>query len=328
MSSTRIAANAAFNTRKTNPTANWVDALPNEGGEVWPSFQSTFSFSSTSTIFTIGSCFARNIEDELGRIGCNVPMLKFRTRPEEWDSNARPSSMLNKFTPPNFRNTVEWAASVFDRDGIVSAVDCIDYALDLGDGTFIDTDTASLVPVSLARLVERRQEIYDVFAYAFKSDVVVLTPGYIEAWLDTKTGHYMAGLLKLKATIRMTGRFMFETRGVEDSVSDLLATIDLIRERRPETKFLVTVSPVPLGTTFTGQDIRIANVYSKAVIRAACGRLPQLRSGVDYFPSYESAMLSDPSRVWKRDRIHVQQSFVESIVARLKEGYVREAPAL
>ena len=312
---------ALENRRK--PHSKWKLSLPNEAGQVWPDFHPSFSFSPSSTIFTIGSCFARNIEKAMVEWGCYIPMLDFKTRLEEWEG--RPGSMLNKYTPPNFRNSIEWTAQIYDRDGKVGESDCLDFAIDVGSGEFIDMDTASQVPVSFKRLVERRQEIYDVFRYAFRSEVVIMTPGYIETWLDAKTGRYMAGVLKVPRAARDGSRFKFELRSFEDSVGDMLAAIDIVRERNANAKFLVTTSPVPLAATFTGQDVRTANTFSKSIVRAVCGVLPTLREKVDYFPSYESAILSDPAGVWKPDRIHILQSFVEGVARRLEEAYVRPA---
>jgi predicted Zn-dependent protease len=96
----------------------------------------------------------------------------------------------------------------------------------------------------------------------------------------------------------------------------------VVRERNPGIKVLVTTSPVPMATTFSGQDIRIANAYSKSVLRAACGAAAMLRPLVDYFPSYESATQSFPSRVWETDRIHVSSAFVGKIVTHLLDNYL------
>jgi Tfp pilus assembly protein PilF len=79
---------------------------------------------------------------------------------------------------------------------------------------------------------------------------------------------------------------------------------------------------VPLTRTFTGRDIAIANSYSKAVLRAACEAVLSEREYVDYFPSYEMAMLSNPALVWRSDRIHVAQSFVGKIVGHMLDHYI------
>ena len=312
---------ALENRRK--PHSKWKLSLPNEAGQVWPDFHPSFSFSPSSTIFTIGSCFARNIEKAMVEWGCYIPMLDFKTRLEEWEG--RPGSMLNKSTPPNFRNSIEWTAQIYDRDGKVGESDCLDFAIDVGSGEFIDMDTASQVPVSFKRLVEHRQEIYDVFRYAFRSEVVIMTPGYIETWLDAKTGRYMAGVLKVPRAARDGSRFKFELRSFEDSVGDMLAAIDMVCERNANAKFLVTTSPVPLGATFTGQDVRTANTFFE-VHRSGGVRVPSDAAG-------KSRLLSifrerDPFRPGRRletDRIHILQSFVEGVARRLEEAYARPA---
>ena len=45
--------------------------------EVWPHVSPNFPISSGASIFTIGSCFARNIEDNLSDLGYNLPTLEF-----------------------------------------------------------------------------------------------------------------------------------------------------------------------------------------------------------------------------------------------------------
>jgi tetratricopeptide (TPR) repeat protein len=92
-------------------------------------------------------------------------------------------------------------------------------------------------------------------------------------------------------------------------------------------KILITTSPVPLTRTFTGQDISIANSYSKSVLRAVCGAAPLERQGVDYFPSYEMATLSSPALVWKADRIHVSPAFVGKIVGHMLDHYMEGVEA-
>jgi hypothetical protein len=52
-------------------------------------------------------------------------------------------------------------------------------------------------------------------------------------------------------------------------------------------RFLITVSPVPLTATASGHHVEVATAYSKAVLRAVCGKLYADDDGVDYFPSYE-----------------------------------------
>jgi tetratricopeptide (TPR) repeat protein len=77
-----------------------------------------------------------------------------------------------------------------------------------------------------------------------------------------------------------------------------------------------------LKQTFSGKDVRAANTYSKSVLRAACEVAARLRPMADYFPSYESEMLSNPALVWEADRIHVKSDFVRAIVGRFAALYM------
>ncbi len=71
---------------------NWGDALVRLLTEAWPRINPSFQISSGATIFTIGSCFARNIEDHLKLLGYSVPTLDYRA-PRVVDFNIYPVKM-------------------------------------------------------------------------------------------------------------------------------------------------------------------------------------------------------------------------------------------
>jgi tetratricopeptide (TPR) repeat protein len=184
--------------------------------------------------------------------------------------------------------------------------------------------------VTQARFVERRQEIYDVFSTAFTAECMMMTPGLIEAWKDLDTGLYLFGAPRWRSVGETRERWQFEVLSFQRCLDDMLAAIDVVRARNPEVKILITTSPVPMARTFTGRDIAIANTHSKAVLRAVCDSVLLERDGVDYFPSYEMAMLSNQALVWKADRLHVSQAFVGKIVGHMLDHYmegVEEAAA-
>lgn len=71
-----------------------------------------------------------------------------------------------------------------------------------------------------------------------------------------------------------------------------------------------TVSPVPLYLTFSGEDIIVANTYSKSVLRAVCNAVENSRKRVDYFPSYEAVTLSTRF-ILEKDRRYVKNFFIK-----------------
>ena len=303
-----------------NPKARWPVIAQEFAGDVWPELNPSFKIASGQTIFTIGSCFARNIERHLASLGCRVPMLDFQLPPSEWSGGA--NGAMNKFHPPAFRQCLDWTAAIHDRDGKVTWDDCRPLAFDFGDGRFFDMDMGGAAPVTQARFLERRQHIYDIFQAVFSADCLMMTPGLIEAWRDRDSGLYIHEPPTQKAMVSRRDRWELEILSFEQCQADLLAAIDIVRARNPAVKVLITTSPVPLSATFSGQDVRVANTYSKSVLRAVCGAVTLQRPLVDYFPSYECATLSFPVRVWEPDRIHVSSGFVGKIVAHMLDHYL------
>ena len=305
---------------KASSRSRWRDVAEELGGELWPKLSPSFRLKPGQTVFTIGSCFARNIEANLEALGCKVPMLGFRLRPEEFDGPA--NAAMNKFHPPAFRQCLEWTARIYDRDGVVRWEDCEPLAFGLGDGLWFDVDMAATVaPATRERFLERRQHVYDVFSTAFAADCLMMTPGLIEAWRDLETGLYMYGAPYEKRMLALPQRWVLEVLSYPRCLEDMLAAIDVVRQRNPAVKVLVTTSPVPLNRTFTDRDVTVANAHSKAVLRATCDAVLLEREGVDYFPSYEMVTLSNPALAWKQDRLHVSQAFIGKLVGYMLDSY-------
>ena len=79
----------------------------------------------------------------------------------------------------------------------------------------------------------------------------------------------------------------------EDVVADLEGVLALIARHNPKpVRVILTVSPVALAATHQPTHVANATSYSKAVLRAAAGRIAARHANVDYFPSYEIFALS------------------------------------
>ena len=317
----RVLTYAQARRHKASSRSRWRDVADDLGGELWPKLSPSFRLRAGQMVFTIGSCFARNIEANLAALGCRVPMLGFQLPPEEFDGG--PNAAMNKFHPPAFRQCLEWTARIYDRDGVVNWEDCEALAFEVGEGLYFDLDMASTVlPAGRGRFVARRQHVYDIFSTVFEADCLMMTPGLIEAWRDGLTGLYMYGAPYEKRMLATPERWQFEVLSYPRCLEDMLAAIDLVRARNPGVKILLTTSPVPLGRTFTERDVTIANAHSKAVLRAVCDAVLLEREGIDYFPSYEMVTLSNPAVAWKRDRLHVSQGLIGKIVSYMLDSYL------
>lgn len=68
----------------------------------------------------------------------------------------------------------------------------------------------------------------------------------------------------------------------------LVSAIRKIRSaRQTGPNFLLTVSPVPLTATNSGNHVLVATMESKSTLRAVAGNVSSNLSRVSYFPSYE-----------------------------------------
>jgi hypothetical protein len=277
-------------------------------GALFPGFRPKFrlAFDESATVFTIGSCFARSIEEALAVHGVRLPTQRFAVPQDEWP--ARPNGLLNEFTP----------GAIAQR--IVSAL----HSKPSDPGTIFphgELFTDLLLPggadVTYERAVQRRQEIFDIYRDLAHSQVAIITLGYIESWYDRETRSYLNRLPPREVAEANPGRFEFQCCDVEESMRLLDPAFDLLASRGIRT--VLTVSPVPIRFTFTASDCVTANEYSKSVLRVCAQQLSR-RPGVDYFPSYEIVRSAGLPRYWE-DNAHVREDFVTEITAYMVGAY-------
>ena len=131
-----------------------------------------------------------------------------------------------------------------------------------------------------ATLAAIRQAVQD-------ADVFVFTMGLTECWRNRQTGLEYA-----MCPGTLAGRFdpeqhEFVNQGYNGIRRDMRAALKILRKANPKLKVLLTVSPVPLTATASGQHVLTATSYSKSVLRGVAGELAMGNATVDYFPSYE-----------------------------------------
>ncbi|HWA91238.1 MAG TPA: GSCFA domain-containing protein [Rhizomicrobium sp.] len=119
------------------------------------------------------------------------------------------------------------------------------------------------------------------------ADLFVFTLGLTEAWT-----HRESETVYPTAPGTIVGRYdpdvhAFRNFAFRDVYDDMKAFFRIAKRGNEKLKFLLTVSPVPLTATASGQHVLAATAYSKSVLRAVAGQLAQENDDVDYFPSYE-----------------------------------------
>jgi tetratricopeptide (TPR) repeat protein len=314
----RISATDAYGSLKTNPDGNWPrrdDPANRFAHFADPSFKPRFMLEPGQRIFTIGSCFARGIEKALAARGFEIPTLGLQVDKAWWSGD--PVSILNNYVPPAIAPQIRWAFGMeeFDLDR---------HAIEVAAGRYMDPQlTLTYRPVSGEALIKRRNDISAIYRHLASSHVVLITLGLIEAWFDNRSGLYINCAPPKGVTRTDPSRFELHVLDYEDVTRSLAELVDLLGRVCPrDHRIILTVSPVPLQATFTASDVAVANSYSKSVLRAAVEPFVAGYPHIEYFPSYESVVLTDRSVAFADDQVHIQASMVRFNVDRMINRYV------
>lgn len=151
-----------------------------------------------------------------------------------------------------------------------------------------------------------------------QATVIVMTLGLVETWVSRRDG---AAYPAAPGTI--AGRFdperhVMRVLEVDEIVDDLLTAAAIIRDVNPRSRFIVTVSPVPLVATATGEHVLLATTHAKSVLRVAADRFVRALDHSSYFPSYEIVTGPQaPHDFFEADRRSVSVAGVEAVMRTL-----------
>ncbi|MFD7341148.1 GSCFA domain-containing protein [Streptomyces violascens] len=274
--------------RSLPPRSFWRTAVAEpELREIGGLWTPKFALGQDDVILTAGSCFARHIGRALLERGMNwrdaEPAPPGLTRAEREARHFGVFSFRtgNIYTAAMLRQWLSWAFHEAAPPGEAW----------IEDSRFYDPWRPSVEPgghasadaVTQARLAT----LAAIRGAVTGASCLVFTLGLTEAWRDRADGtvHPVC-----PGTVRGTydsGRHVFHNFTFAEVYDNLSAAIALARTANPGLRVLLTVSPVPLTATATGDHALTATTYSKSVLRAVAGQLTQELDHVDYFPAYE-----------------------------------------
>ena len=151
------------------------------------------------------------------------------------------------------------------------------------------------------------------------ADVIIITLGLIEAWIDNeskKYWHSFHGNAVKKVSI--DNRASFELLSYEKVSQAIENIISIFHSIDKEKKIIFTVSPIPLNYTFTNKDIIVANRYSKSVLRSAIEKYIDDKK-IYYFPSFEIVLdcVGWPAAYKEEDKRHIKTDVFKNNIAPL-----------
>lgn len=258
-------------------------------------YRKKFALSPEHAIATAGSCFAQHIARRLRLAGYSIvdkepAPLGFETADaQRYGYGLYSARYGNIYTA---RQLLQLAREAFREFEPAEAV------WRKGD-RFFDALRPSVEPDGLGSPEEvaahRQMHLKHVRSILKQADVVIFTFGLTETW-----EHRASGTVYPTAPGTIAGRhdpetFAFRNLTHAEVLADFLAFRERVRQVNPKVRFLLTVSPVPLTATASGEHVLPATIYSKSVLRGVAGELYHRFDDVDYFPSYE-LVAGHPSR--------------------------------
>ena len=200
------------------------------------------------------------------------------------------------------------------------------------DGRFYDPFRPRIEPNGFAsreEVIESRLLCVEAFRRAITTaDTFVFTLGLTESWWNEETGYEYP--ICPAAIDDSFGRpsDVFINQGYAQISASLRRAIGLMRHLRRGLRFLLTVSPVPLTATNSGNHVLVATMESKSRLRAVAGEVAGSVPRCDYFPSYE-IINSPPFQgvFFEANRRNVNHNGVDFVMRTFFEGLSRARQA-
>lgn len=245
----------------------------------------------TTRVATIGSCFASELAAMMGKVGITGGM--------------HPGGLF--YSTATIRQELErlaggWAERAMEPSWPV-------------EGRVVDPfrDYSTMHPDEATLLAERATADEAADALFRGAHVVVATLGLIETFRSPSTGNIYRQIPH--PAVYPTLGAEFHRLSVADMLDDLERIRMVVRDHLGAT-LILTTSPVPLHTTFTAYDVRVANMESKARIRAAVSEFIDGHPDVRYFHSYEMVATAErQGDYFREDGRHVHRHAVRYIVS-------------
>ncbi|QJW83408.1 GSCFA domain-containing protein [Ramlibacter terrae] len=268
--------------------AFWALAVARAGGAttdgIW---KPKFGITPTTRVVTYGSCFAQHIGRSLAERGYRwlntepAPPGLSAENARKYNYGIFSGRTGNIYTVSLLLQWVRWAlGDATPPDEIWEQ-----------DGRFHDPFRPRIEPGGFASREElegSRAMALEAFRLALsKAGVMVFTLGLTESWFHRQAGHEYPMCPGTAAGTFDPQLHGFVNQDYPFIRQSLVEAIARIRAHNRKMRFLLTVSPVPLTATMSGQHVVVATTESKSILRAVAGSVAREHAYVDYFPSYE-----------------------------------------
>jgi len=283
-----------------------------------PKIEPKFKFRPEDKFYAIGSCFARGLESALAKhkIAVESAAPEF-SRLKSVAKGSSGLGFINKYNTFSILNELRWAldpTAAFPVESIAQVT----------ERTWFDPHTnPTLELAEFEETLARRRLMEEVTRRIVSCRAVIVTLGLVEVWRDLEADVYINSTPVPPLLQTRRDRYQFHLTTFAANWANLEAIYALLcGYGHPDFRVVITVSPVPLMTTFSTMDVVVANTYAKSLLRALAQQWAAAHENVDYFPSYEIVQNSDRAAVWEADLRHVRGAGAEHIMELFLQNYL------
>ncbi|TCL10225.1 GSCFA family protein [Shimia isoporae] len=251
-------------------------------------YRRKFRISRRDAIATAGSCFAQHIARHLKARKFNV--LQYEPAPRGMSAELSKKYGFGIYTCRygNIYTAAQMLQLAREAFGLSVPEDRVWER----DGRYFDAQRPNVEPDGFETpeqvLRAREGHLGFVRQMLLDMDVFVFTFGLTETWVHKDSGTVFPTAPGTIAGTFDPDIYEFQNHRHSRVLGDFVKLKRLLRRERDRPfKTIVTVSPVPLTATASGQHVLAASTYSKSVLRGVAGELFDTYRDVDYFPSYE-----------------------------------------
>jgi len=278
------------------PKAFWRQAIENRAYSEIRDIWNPLPLKRSDFIATAGSCFAQHIGFNLAKRGARwldmepaPPIFDTRDDARRWGYGIFSCRFGNIYTSRQLLQLFH------EAHGMRKPVELVWER----NGRFFDALRPGVDPVGQDSpdIVSKLREVHlSAVQRMFNTlDVFVFTLGLTEGWRATIDGTMYPLAPGTIAGTYNSEKYVFHNLRYNEIRSDLEEFRAQLLKVNSNARILLTVSPVPLAATASGQHVLVASTYSKSVLRAIAGEMSDEFANVYYFPSFE-IINSHPSR--------------------------------
>jgi len=275
--------------RNLPDSAYWRRAVAAKGAAVDPLVDDFPRIGRTDKVATAGSCFAQHVARHLAKSGFNYLVTEQAHPIVDADVALAAGYGMYSARYGNIYTTLQLVQLVDRAYGRFQPVE--DVWIGPDGKSVVDPFRPTIQPGGFASEAEMRADRAQHFGHVREAletlDLMIFTLGLTEGWRSKIDGAAFPLCPGVAGGVFDPTAHEFHNARTGDVRAQIGAFVEKLRAVNPRARLILTISPVPLAASASGNHVLPATIYSKSALRAAAQEAAEDLENVFYFPSYE-----------------------------------------